>query len=1514
MGNDPYFGIPIPEVPSDQSSSSVVIHTIVPPDHQVSEHNSKWTKDHPLENIIGALDRPVSTRLQLHEQALFCYYDAFLTSVEPKNYKEALTQACWIEAMQEELHEFERLEVWELVPPPDKAFVISLKWIYKVKLDELGGILKNKARLVARGYRQEEGIDFEESFAPVARLEAIRIFLAFAAHMNMVIYQMDVKTAFLNGNLREEVYVSQPDGFVDPDKPNHVYKLKKALYGLKQAPRAWYDMLSSFLISNDFSKGSVDPTLFIRREGNKLILVQIYVDDIIFAASTPELCDLFAKIMCSKFKMSMMGKISFFLGLQISQSPRGIFINQSKYALESLKKYGYESCDPVDTPMVEKSKLDEDKEGKAVDPSHYRGSAYRKALKCSKKDLSVSKRNRTSGSLVSEGFFEVFADTNHAGCQDTRRSASGSIQFLGYRLVSWSSKRQKIVAISSTKVEYIALSSVVLKSKHIDIRFYFIKEHVKNGVIELYFVNTEYQLADIFTKALSRERIEFLINKPGMRSFTPKTLNNWQMKLTNSGGTYSNILSDVTSKEATLQVVYDVLKLTPFYKAFQVTADAPEIYMQEFWASAYVHNRSVRFKMNNKKHILDLDQFRDILQICPKVGNKKFEEPPLEKEILAFLASLGHSGEIRKITDVNVNKLHQPWRSFAAIINKCLSGKPSYDSLRLSQAQILWGMYNKKKVDYAYLLWEDFTYQIENKNTKKGNAMYYPRFTKLIVNFVMAKDPSIPRRNKVNWHYARDDPMFTTINVISRNEDTQLYGAILPTELTNEDIRISESYKEYHAIASGKIPPKTKGSKKKADTDTTTKMKPPTVPKEKKEKKSGKGKQKAKELETISEAVLTEAEQLKIITKRSRKETHSSHASGSGADEGTGVTPGVPDAPDYDSDDDISWKSSDDDQDDEKAQDDEDEDKNDDNETTQDDEDDDVHDDDENAQDDDDEAQTESEDDGDDFIHPKLTTHDDEIIHEEETDEDDTFDPIVHTPSRISSSDDEDSDNEVEGIDVEEQRRDDVMTDVILPQVQATQEIEDTHVTLTPVNPDGQQQSSSVSSGFVSNMLNPNQDTGVDAIFGQHAEATSPPPPQEKATSLIDTHVTAIAEPSFSAPTNRPPTPNPLVIQLQQPPILTPATTPSSSLQNLPNFASLFGFDYRLKALEENFSELRQTNQYAEALSSIPGIVDHYLANKMQEAVDVAVQLKYDRIREESHTENQQFLDSIDEGMKKVIKEQVKKEVSKITPKIEKLVNEQLESEVLMEAKNSINRPRDGADDDQEPSAGTDRGSKRRRSGKEPESTSAPRETTTTTAGKTTTGSKTHKQSASQSAPVEETMQTTDVFEAPAHQEFETGVHDEQAEEEVQHLPDWFQQPKRLPSPDHAWNKSVPAVHESVQPWLSNLTRRQDPRESFDELTDTTFDFSAFVMNRLNVKTLTPELLAGPTFELMKGTCKSLTELEYFCEEVYKATTEKLDWINPEGRQYLRYAQTLRLFQILSRHVNRVSITSSSRP
>ncbi|GJR90165.1 putative ribonuclease H-like domain-containing protein [Tanacetum coccineum] len=281
-----------PETGSEASLSNSV-NIDVTPNNQLP-HVQKWTQAHPLENIIGDKDRPVSTRKQLETDAMWCFFNEFLTHVEPKTYKQALEHSCWIEAMQEEIHEFERLDVWILVPCPDNILIIPLKWIFKIKLDEYGDVLKNKARLVAKGYRQEAGIDFEESFAPVARLEAIRLFIAHAASQNMVIYQMDVKTAFLNGELNEVVYVSQPEGFVNPDHPSHVYRLKKALYGLKQAPRAWYDKLSMFLINSGFTKGVVDPTLFTRKAGKHFLLVQIYVDDIIFASTNPKACKLFA--------------------------------------------------------------------------------------------------------------------------------------------------------------------------------------------------------------------------------------------------------------------------------------------------------------------------------------------------------------------------------------------------------------------------------------------------------------------------------------------------------------------------------------------------------------------------------------------------------------------------------------------------------------------------------------------------------------------------------------------------------------------------------------------------------------------------------------------------------------------------------------------------------------------------------------------------------------------------------------------------------------------------------------------------------------------------------------------------------------------------------------------------------------------------------------------------------------------------------------------------------------------
>nr|GEV15157.1 retrovirus-related Pol polyprotein from transposon TNT 1-94 [Tanacetum cinerariifolium] len=339
-----------------------------------------------------------------------------------------------------------------LVCKLDNAMIIALKWIYKVKLNEYGDVLKNKARLVAKRYRQKESINFEESFAPVTRIEAIRIFISNAFSKNIIIYQMDVKTAFLNGNLQEEVYVSQPEGFEDPDHPTHIYRLKKALYGLKQAPKAWYDILSKFLMANKFSKGAVDPTLFTQKSGKHILFVQIYMDDIIFASTDPTACNIFYKEISSKFQMSMMGQMSFFLGLQVSQSPKGIFINQAKSALEILKKYEMDISDPIDTPMVDRLKLYEDMLGIPVDQTRFRGMVgslmyltasrpdlvftvcmcVRYQAKPIKKNLEAIKRIfwYLKGTINMGLWYPkdnsmaltAYADANHAGCQDSRRN------------------------------------------------------------------------------------------------------------------------------------------------------------------------------------------------------------------------------------------------------------------------------------------------------------------------------------------------------------------------------------------------------------------------------------------------------------------------------------------------------------------------------------------------------------------------------------------------------------------------------------------------------------------------------------------------------------------------------------------------------------------------------------------------------------------------------------------------------------------------------------------------------------------------------------------------------------------------------------------------------------------------------------------------------------------------------------------------------------------------------------
>ncbi|GJX16691.1 retrovirus-related pol polyprotein from transposon TNT 1-94 [Tanacetum coccineum] len=408
-----------------------------------------------------------------------------------------------------ELHQFDRLDVWELVDRPSCKTVINLKWLWKNKCDEENTVIRNKALLIAKGYGQKEGIYFKESFAP-----------------------MDIKTAFLNGPLREEVYINQPDGFVDPHHPDKVYHLKKALYGLKQAPRLWYDKLSNFLVSKGFSKGSIDLTLFITNKGTDILLVQIYVDDIILGSTNTKLSKKFEKLMHIKFEMSMMGELKFFLGIQIYQAPRGIFINQVKYAQEILIKHVMTSCDSIGTSMATKH-LDANLSGTLIDQTKYHSMAgalmyltssrpdiVHTTCYCARYQARPTEKHLTAVKRI----FRYLKDTINMGLWYPKDTS-------GDKLVSWSSKKQDCTSMSTVKAEYVSLSECCAQvlwlrtqltyygfhfdkipmycdskaakaiscnpvqnscTKHIAIRYHFMKEQVEKGIVELLFVRTEY--------------------------------------------------------------------------------------------------------------------------------------------------------------------------------------------------------------------------------------------------------------------------------------------------------------------------------------------------------------------------------------------------------------------------------------------------------------------------------------------------------------------------------------------------------------------------------------------------------------------------------------------------------------------------------------------------------------------------------------------------------------------------------------------------------------------------------------------------------------------------------------------------------------------------------------------------------------------------------------------------------------------------------------------------------------
>ncbi|GJT55263.1 hypothetical protein Tco_0990317 [Tanacetum coccineum] len=905
------------EESTSQGSSSNMRHT-----HTPFEHLGRWTKDHPITNVIGNHSRSVSTRKQLQTNAMWCYFDAFLTLVEPKNFKQAMTEPSWTDAMREEIHEFQRLEVWELVPCPDKVLL------------------------------QEEGINFEESFAPVARIEAICIFIA-------------------------------------NDNPSHVYKLKKTLDDLKQAPRAWYDMLSSFLVLQHFSKGAVDPTLFTRQARNDLLLGKV--------------------CLCARYQAKPTEKHL--------QAVKRIF----RYLKGTINM----------------------------------GLWYLK-------DTGMS--------------LTTYADADHAGCQDTRRSTSGSAQFLVDFLsgccaqILWMRSQLTDYGFQFNKIPLYCdnKSAIALccknvqhsRAKHIDVRYHFIKEQVENGIIKL-----------LDRKARYEKHISGNVEKSGRGN-----------------------------------------------------------------GRVMVIEKRKRFKLN-------LEVFRDIFKICPRVQGQDFDALPTDEEIVFFLRDLGHTGEIHSLNDVVVDQMHQPWRTFAALINRSLFGKTTgLDKLHLSRAQILWGMYHQKNVDYVELLWEDFIYQIDNKAYKKQEKMYYPRFTKVIIHYFLTQDKTLSWRNKIGIHTSKDDYLINTLRFVSAKEETQIYGAILPESLTSPEMKETKAYKTY-LVSTEEPTGKSKRVKRPAKKSTKAPARgvvireTPEMPLSKKKEKvdvtRGKG------IELLSDVALTEEAQYKEVRRKrvldvTEEESSKSKAESYGNDE----------------DDSNNEQDSSNDGSDEKND------------------------------NDDDKTQSDNENELD-FEHETNENEsgsesNQEITNKAEGDEDEEMDYAtsqLYDDVDIRLNEPVDTDKEF----VQEEGTDAAMTNVQHENenLEIMQVIEDAYVTLStiPQKTEVPVISSSHSSDLAAKFLNFSDIPYTDAeivIFD---------------SSLVFSTVIPQSLPSFTPPPQQ---------STSTPPPTTDATNPPSTL---PDFASVFHFNNRVTTLEKEVVELKKDPLHTQ----MTALVDDHLETRLSE-------------------------------------------------------------------------------------------------------------------------------------------------------------------------------------------------------------------------------------------------------------------------------------------------------------------------
>nr|GEW98835.1 retrovirus-related Pol polyprotein from transposon TNT 1-94 [Tanacetum cinerariifolium] len=644
---------------------------------------------------------------------------------------------------------------------------------------------------------------------------------------------------------------------------------------------------------------------------------------------------------------------------------------------------------------------------------------------------------------------------------------------------------------------------------HIDVRYHFIKEQVKNGIVELYFVRTEYQMADIFTKPLPRERFNFLIEKLGMRSMSPKTLKRLAEETDNKN------MNPIATQQAAfgdaLVLSEKRLKIERCNAKISFTKPQKEE-TYHFWNTIKKIGKTdgYNFKLDKKKYRVDTEVFREILQIYPRLPNQEFIKLPSEEDLLTLIMELGYSGKCDMLSTIRTDQMHQPWRTFAA-----------------------------KNVDYVAFLWEDFMYQVDNKEISlaRKEHMPYPRFTKVIIDHFISKDNTISMRNKINLHTVHDDTLLGTLKFVSKIEDCQVYRVVIPDGMINDDIKLSKAYKTYLDYATGKVPPKKERKFKK---HASPKLKTvPASPKEPTQK--GKGVKRPAEKATT---VLTTGVVIKDTPDKSLSKNKAPDKIG------TGVKPWVPSVSKEDSSDsdDDSWGDSENKSDD-------------------------VNDeDDDNGENGDDDNIDDNDDGGNDVGGNEDDYEENPSFALADYEKDEQDEEYVYTQEKEKSDDEE-------KMFVEE--GDDVVKE-LYGDLNITQELRDTDM----INAEqGPLQSSSISSDFTSKLLN--LDDPSSDINSPMSTSTVPLPPLSVYPSSHPTRIPQQQTPDFTTAT-------------------TTTTNPTMNFPKNPNFVSLFQFDQRVFALETKVSEFNQTSQFAKFVSSIPDIVDNYLAYKLKEEVNVA--------------------------------------------------------------------------------------------------------------------------------------------------------------------------------------------------------------------------------------------------------------------------------------------------------------------